>query len=285
MNEVIARARSVTLEVDPFPHLVIDNALDAAHYETLAAEFPTVDVVNRRGKRIRSNHLYLLSAADVAENPSITPAWKQFFQYPVTVEFWRDILPLIKQQLLAINPRLEELAGRPLEEFRAATRDKDNTFVEEIALDCQFGVNSPVTRKSTVRPPHIDHPTKLFNALLYCRAPEDDTPGGDLVLYRCSGPAVYSEGSSIMPTRVVAVKRIAYRANRFVLFLNSPRSVHAVAPRPPTPHVRRYINFLCEFRQPLFELEQLSTIARYSETARAATRAIFNRPIDEAVRV
>jgi hypothetical protein len=286
MIEVIARARSLTLETDPFPHVLIDDALDVSRYEALAAEFPSVDGVNYRGKRVRSNHLYLQSAADVATNPLITPAWKQFFQYPVSIQFWRDVLPLVKSHLLAINPRLEDLAGRPLEEFRAASRERDNAFDEEIALDCQFGVNSPVTRKSSVRSPHVDHPTKLFNALLYCRAPEDDTPGGDLVLYRCIGPPVYTDGSSVMPTRVVAAKRIAYRANRFVLFLNSPWSVHAVAPRPPTPHVRRYINFLCEFRQPLFERERLSSIARFSETARVAvTRAISNPKTDEAVRV
>lgn len=277
MINVLARARSMTLETDPFPHLVIDDALDGALYQTLAAQFPSVDVVNRRGRRIRNNHLYLLSAPDVAAHPDITPAWKAFFRYPVSVEFWRDILPLVKSQLLTINPGLEKLAGRPLESFRVAVREKDDEFVEEISLDCQFGVNSPVIRASSVRSPHLDRPTKLFNALLYCRAPEDDTPGGGLILYRATGPLVHSEGSSILPTRVVAAKRIAYRANRLVLFLNSPWSVHGVEQRPKTPHVRRYINFLCEFKQPLFDVPRLSVAARYYETARAVVVRTFSQ--------
>ena len=203
-------------------------------------------------------------------NERIAPEWREFFRYHVSGEFWRDALRLVKSHLLTINPGLEELAGRPLEDFRSVVREKAAEFGEEISLDCQFGVNSPVTRRSSVRSPHLDHPTKLFNALLYCRAPDDDTPGGDFILYRRTGPLVYSEGSSILPTRVVVAKRIAYRANRLVLFLNSPWSVHGVAPRPPTPHVRRYINFLCEFRQPLFQIERAPTLTRYFETARAA---------------
>ena len=277
MIDLLARARSMTLETDPFPHLLIDDALDAESYSMLASQFPSVDVVNRRGRRVRNNHLYLLSAADVATHPAISPAWKAFFRYPVSVDFWRDVLPLIKSQLLTINPGLESLASRSLEDFRVGERRKDEAFTGEISLDCQFGVNSPVTRASTVRSPHLDRPTKLFNALLYCRAPEDDTPGGGLILYRTTGPLAYSEGSSIMPTRVVPAKRIAYRANRLVLFLNSPWSVHGVEPRPVTPHVRRYINFLCEFRQPLFELAHLSPMARHYETARAAVSRAFVR--------
>jgi hypothetical protein len=270
MISVLGRAGSLTLETDPFPHLVIDDALDAETYAALAAKFPSVDLVNRRGRRVKNNHLYLLSACDVISNEQIAPEWREFFRYHVSVKFWRDALPLVKSHLLTINPGLEKLAGRPLEDFRVVIREKDAEFGEEISLECQFGVNSPVIRKSSVRSPHLDHPTKLFNALLYCRAPDDDTPGGDLVLYRRTGPLVYSKGSSIMPTRVVAGKRIAYRANRLVLFLNSSWSVHGVTPRPQTPHVRRYINFLCEFRQPLFEIERAATLTRFFETARAA---------------
>lgn len=271
MTSVLARAASLTLETDPFPHLLIDNALDPDIYASLAAQFPGPEIINRKGGPVRNNHLYLMSAPAVETDPRITAQWKEFFRYHVSIQFWRDALPLVKSQLLTINPDLEQIAGRCLEDFRAVVREKKHAvFDEEIFLDCQFGTNSPVTKPSSVRSPHLDHPTKLFNALLYCRAPQDDTPGGELILYRRIAPLVYTEGSSIMPTRIVEAKRIAYRANRLVLFLNSPWSVHGVGPRPKTPHARRYINFLCEFRQPLFEIARLPLMARYYETARAA---------------
>jgi hypothetical protein len=286
MTSVLGRASTLTLATDPFPHLLIDDALDPEVYALLAGQFPSIDIVNRRGRPVKNNHLYLLSAQDVIEDVRIAQAWRDFFRYHVSAQFWRDALPLIKSQLLTINPGLETLAGRPLEDFRIVVREKDTGFSEEISLDCQFGVNSPVIRPSSVRSPHLDDPSKLFNALLYCRAPNDDTPGGDLILYRRTGPLLYTEGSSILPTRVVAAKRIAYRANRLVLFLNSPWSVHGVAQRPQTPHVRRYINFLCEFRQPLFEVERASMLTRYFETARAAIQRVAandRTPLEEVV--
>src|SRR5262249_21943764 len=161
---------------------------------------------NRRDVRAKNNHLYLLSARDVAQSDAISADWKAFFQYHASAAFWRSALSLLRAPLLAINPRLEELAGRTLEEFRATVRDHNATFAEEISLDCQFGTNSPVWRASSVRSPHLDRPSKLFNALLYCRADDDDTPGGELVLYRTIAPVRYAQGSSVLASGIVPVK-------------------------------------------------------------------------------
>jgi hypothetical protein len=272
MINVLSRAARATFELDPFPHMLIDDALDADVYGDLTAHYPSLDVINRRGGGLKNNHLYLLSARDVDAHPRISEDWKAFFRFHVSAAFWLSALPLLRTQLLAIHPTLEALAGKPLEDFGVIVRDHDGAFDEDISLDCQFGANSPVTRASSVRSPHLDRPSKLFNALLYCRAPDDDTPGGELVLYRPVAPLLYSDGSSVLPTRVVPVKRIAYRANRLVLFLNSPRAVHGVAPRPRTPHVRRYINFLCEFRESLFDVERAPPLTRAFEGMLAAMR-------------
>jgi len=273
MTSVLARAASLTLETDPFPHLLIDDALDPDVYASLAAQLPGLDIVNHRGRPVRNNRLYQMSARAVEAHPRISAEWKEFFRYHVSPQFWHEALPLLKSHLLTINPDLERIAGRRLEDFRAAARERKHAVVDaEVSLECHFSINSPVTKPSSVRSPHLDHPMKLFNALLYCRSPEDDTPGGELILYRRIAPLAYAEGSSIMPTRIVEAKRISYRANRLVLFLSSPWSVHGVGPRPRTPHLRRYVNFLCEFRQPLFELERLPLMARYYETVSAAVR-------------
>lgn len=284
MTSVLARAGSLKLESEPFPHLVIDNALDPDVYEVLAAQFPALDIVNHKGRPVRNNRLYQISARAVETDERISEEWKEFFRYHVSNRFWQEALPLLKPQLLAINPELERMAGARLEDFRSVVREKRFApFDAEICLECHFGINSPVTRTSSVRLPHLDHPSKLFNALLYCRMPQDDTPGGELILYRCIAPPAYAKGSSIMPTRIVEAKRIAYRANRLVLFLSSPWSVHGVAPRPKTPHVRRYVNFLCEFGRPLFELERLPLMARFYESARAAMHRRFSRRTEAMV--
>jgi hypothetical protein len=249
---VLVSAASAILQSDPFPHLVIDNALEPALYERLTTHFPDIEAINRTNRPLKSNHPYMLSATEVLSGEGFSPDWKSFFEYHVSQSFWREALSFIKPSLLKIHPELERQAGRPLEEFRINVRQREGGIAGEIALDCQFALNTPVTKASTVRTPHLDRPNKLFNAMLYCRIPEDDTPGGDLVFYRCLKRVVYSNGSAVMPTRIIAAKEIAYRSNRLVLFINSPWSVHGVSPRPITPHCRRYINILCEYREPLF---------------------------------
>lgn len=266
MNHMLSRVGSAQLSLKPFPHLVLDDALDADTYAMLVAQFPAVDAINRRGGPLKNNHLYLSSASQLLNEQSISQPCRDYFAYHVSNAFWQASLPLVRAALLAIHPTLEAIAGRPLEDFRSIMRRKDVRFEEEISLDCHFGVNSPVTRPSSVRSPHIDRPNKLFNALLYCRDEGDETPGGELLLYRATGPLVHGDGSSVLPTRIAEAKRVAYRSNRLVLFLNSPWSVHGVAPRPRTAYFRRYVNFMCEFRQPVFEVPRLPAIKRIVET-------------------
>jgi hypothetical protein len=47
-------------------------------------------------------------------------------------------------------------------------------------MDCQVGMNSPVSRKSSVRGPHHDTPGEVYAGLLYFRDAKDKSTGGDL---------------------------------------------------------------------------------------------------------
>ena len=135
-------------------------------------------------------------------------------------------------------------------------------------LDCQFCVNSPVTKPSSVRTPHIDKEYKFFNALLYCRHPDDDADGGDLVLYKFkSKPGFSGAGRTAIPNRVEPVASVPYRPNTLVLFLNSLNSVHGVTPRPVNNHIRRYINITGMVRQDLFKVPKPNRILARLERA------------------
>ena len=51
---------------------------------------------------------------------------------------------------------------------------------------------------------------------------------------------------NVSDQHVTRFKTIPYRANTLVMWLNTPRSLHGVSPRPPTDVPRRYINILAE---------------------------------------
>jgi hypothetical protein len=257
--------RRLTLE--PFPHIVIENALDRGVYDALMAVFPSLDVVCGKTQGITSNTLYMRPARDVVSDDRVSPLFREMFAYHVSNGFWHELTPLLAATMRSLQPDLERRIGKPIEDWRVTTRGSDDNAAE-VMLDCQFCVNSPVTRPSSVRTAHIDKAYKFFNALLYCRHPDDDTDGGDLVLYKFkSKPGFSGAGRTAIPRRIEPVASVAYRPNTLVLFLNSPLSVHGVTPRPVTNHIRRYINITGMVRQDLFKVPKLNPITAVLERA------------------
>ncbi len=61
-------------------------------------------------------------------------------------------------------------------------------------------------------------------------------------------------GVSVPDDAVDTVSHVVYQVNTMIFMVNSPFALHGVSPRHPTPHIRRYLNFLAEFREPIFDL-------------------------------
>jgi len=75
----------------------------------------------------------------------------------------------------------------------ARVKQSSDNLGTDMKLDCQFGMNSPVSSLGSVRGPHIDKPYKLYAALLYFRRPDDNFAGGDLDLYRARKDAYLTD--------------------------------------------------------------------------------------------
>jgi len=136
--------------------------------------------------------------------------------------------------------------GKP----RAGVRRHSDTAGEcELALDCQVGINSPVTVEGTsVIGPHLDNPTELYGGLFYLRHPEDVAVGGDLVVYEWKDRQKrgFVEKRYIDPSHVIERGSIPYGPNRFVWFLNTMEAVHGVTVRQRSLLPRRLCNIIAE---------------------------------------
>jgi hypothetical protein len=268
MMSVLDAVRGHSLVGAPFPQLVVRSCLPTEQYQRLTQVFPDLTLV-AAGARIESNTAYILSGFQARRDPRVDPLWREFFDLHLSTEFCRDWVGFVADWLRRIHPSLERRAGKSISEMSIAARGELGSEEADLTFDCQFGINSPVwSQTSTPRTPHIDRPRKLFNALLYCRAPGDDTPGGELELYETVRAPAYFDGQNVAASGIRRAVSIPYEANTLVLFCNSPTSVHGVAPRPATPHSRRYINFLCEYRESLFETPQMSRLHRIAERSR-----------------
>jgi hypothetical protein len=271
VHSILERVRPEEIRMRPFPHVVVRDALPADYYAHLAATYPSLESVAGECEdtgELPSNKAYRLSAADVVASDSIDPAWREFFAYHASPEFFAEVRSQWGALIERIYPNIPADFGKPLSEFQVESRQpgahrRDDNYQTDITLDCQFAMNSPVRSVSSVRGPHVDRGLKLFAATLYFRLPGDAAPGGDLELYEFRDPryrfdpdrpmdyhfvrhSPYRELDVVPESWVRVVDRIPYAANVLVFWINTPFSLHGVTPRGITDVPRRYINFVGE---------------------------------------
>ena len=247
----LSRYSAADFALEPFPHLVIEPALPWDQYEQLERAFPALEIVTE-GRAPKNNTAYVLSAVDVP--PVVAPFMRSFIAAMAGESFMPQFLRLVAPHVRRAFPDFESRLGTTIE--RASLALRRTGLRSDISVDVQIAVNSPVTQVSRVRGVHVDNPLKLFNALLYMRPEHDASSGADLVLYRFTGARRFRQGVGVDDAWVEPVSTIKYRRNCFVLFVNTPTSLHGVSPRGLTSVPRRYINYLAEARVPVFDLSE-----------------------------
>ncbi|NUZ05788.1 2OG-Fe(II) oxygenase [Piscinibacter koreensis] len=238
--------------MEPFAHLVIENCLPADYYRALADAYPPdAQVLEldawRRGGPVQPNQRNDIGAHQVLRAPGlVAPVWEAFVRHHASAAFWADVVRVFGPALRATYPDLEQRLGGRLEHLASGVRFDPDGDAGPISLDCQIGINTPVTHPGSVRV-HTDAPEELFAMLLYFRRDEDDSTGGELEIRRWKpGRARRFVGSECDADDAELVATIPYRANTLVAFVNSDESLHAVSPRSPTPHSRRLVNLIGE---------------------------------------
>lgn len=260
------------LKTRPFVHLVHDQVYSEDIYAKLAGSFPSARRFIGNLKDFASNQAIRIPAGEIIGNPEFDPLWREFFAYHTSRDFWLEVIGVLGDGIRAVHPDLEKVIGKKLEDFVVTRRGSGEPG--DVMLDALFVVNTPVQKKSSVRPAHVDSENELFAGLFYMRAADDNTPGGDLALYRFKGSpqfgAHYAELSDL-----IEENKIVYGANRFVIFVNSEASVHGVTPRPPTDKYRRYINIIGTTERDIFSLPKLPLHRRLWSRLK---RRLVNKP-------
>jgi hypothetical protein len=245
---------------EPFAHFVSRAALAPDLYRQLDASFPSAETILGGRPASIENAAARLPAFKVLDNPAIATEWREFFKIHTSTIFWADIVRVFGDSLRSTFPRLEDRVGRRLEEFRIGVRGAEPEV--DLRLECQFVINTPGTRTSSVKTPHVDKRQTLFAALYYFRDPEDRSQGGDLEFYRWQRSPRFLNYRMILPEDVTPIETVPYGPNTLACFVNSAQSVHGVTPRGPSVRPRRYINFIAELPFKAFATRSMSIPAR-----------------------
>lgn len=256
---VLQNFRDSLVRRDPFPYLVIEDALPADIYERLATGYPSESLIfenhrsKRAGENYRPNTRYDLTAARVLGDRTLDLGlWREFTEYHTSQEFLDEVLSKLGDLIEGTHPNLisrmrkKSPDGKPRAGVRYFSDSKDRC---ELALDCQIAINSPTTETPTsVRAAHLDNPVEIYAGLFYLRHPGDRSHGGDLEIYTWKDPNRKHIGPRrLIPRGNVVVKdSVTYGPNRFALFVNSIEAIHGVTVREVTQYPRRLVNIIAE---------------------------------------
>lgn len=251
VQSILASASRDEIQLEPYPHLVVNDALDPEYYEQLANSFPDAEFV-AGGAPLENNAAYLRSAIDVIDNPRVPEIWREFFAFHTSTEYFQQVVSLWGDLIYELNPSLEANFGKSLRDFSVGIRNpgkrksQDNRQ-HDVVMVCEFGINSAVDVPGSVRLPHVDNPAKIGSALLYFRDPGDESSGGEYELYRIRERMFPKTKSKNIPVKYLEkVETVPYKANTLLTWVNSAGSVHGVSPRSVTPIPRRYIAVAAE---------------------------------------
>ena len=241
---------------EPFPHVLVENALDEELCRQLIREFPPPETFTQ-GRPVGSNQKLIYTGARALADPDLSDGWKSFISEHLQPSIWAEMLGLFRPHLLGAYPDFEQRFGK-LDELRPGVRNIDDYSRCDLLLDSELVMHTPVVgRPAAERGPHLKICTKPFLGFLYLRPDEDDAQGADHVLYSIKpGPSpLFDQVQATDPELLTAEKVIPYRNNTFIFFLNTPESIQGLTPRSPSGVPLLMHHFLVEMREPLFEIE------------------------------
>jgi hypothetical protein len=239
---LLRRATAQDVCLEPYPHLVIRDALHPDVYAALEQNYPSDEII-RSARHVANRDQ--IQAPELLAHEGIATLWKQFAEYHISQAFYHELLRLFGEQARSHYPWLEAEKGYPLAAFSTGVRDAKAATLPDVCLDCQPGLNVITDTAMTPRSPHLDANNKLFTGLFYMRLPGDSSGGGDFLLYRPRTlPLPFDTPVTVAEEHLEIAKVVPYQPNTAVFFMNTPLALHGVAVRDATPVPRRLVNLV-----------------------------------------
>lgn len=248
---LLAAVTPADIRTDPFPHIILNDALDPALYARLSAEYPPIEMFmapRSAGHPYPSNSRYEFAAWIAQIHPEVGTLWKEFVRRHSDPAFMAEVFRLFDGYW---PDSLRDALGGSFEGHSTGRLLEPLDVPPRIWLDARAEINTPVHGKASIsRGPHLDTPNRLYSGLYYFRHPQDESDGGALHLYRWKNGPQAIDRFQHPEDAVELALTIPYQANCFVLFPQGLHALHGVGLRAPTPHVRRYVFITAQIETP-----------------------------------
>jgi len=236
MNKISVLQNFKKVESDPYPYIMIQQALPEHIHNELLSTLPNEFIDQQESRDHHGKKTYHVNQVK-KDGWKISNIWKEFTEYHTSREFfdrvmdifspWNDILPIKKDKII-------------LEDRSQTQQPADvNCFT-----DFNF-VKHPPENNVSNRTPHCDNEKEIYAGLLYLKHKDDHSTGGGFNIHKADNLQMTGLRELVTPGPVV--NTCPYESNNFAMFLNVKRSVHSVEPRQNAHHPRISINMIARY--------------------------------------
>ena len=226
---------------DPYPHIIIEDALPDNVYAELERTFPENAVLST--EPFDGGICYRYKADKLLQEAFKPEIWRDFCDYHTSAEYVNQCFRLFEPWL---TPQLQREFLHEEVAARGWTNDAHN-----IHTDCQLVMHKPITDR-TSRTPHLDNPIEIYAGLLYMPHPDDSGTGGEFQIHHSKG--TITEVNKTLGRQVNdnnnggIAYTVPYKPNTFAMFLNTQKAIHSVSVRERPTQYRRSVNIIGEFK-------------------------------------
>jgi hypothetical protein len=239
----------------PFPHVTVDNYLDAAEYEALRRRFPACPPNSGP-----TGYSRFWGDADFDALIDAEPAWRRFFDWTQSQAFVD--LCLAPFAGVIADEAVVDLSNARFASHIETRREKEERHLAPTGLaPDQLFVRTDILQGNVGydRRAHVDHRRRAATMLIYlCDGDEDAMLGGDLILH-----APHGETVTIRP-----------RHNRMVLFPCVNASLHSVSRIESQRAPRNYVQLTVSSSIDLWESRRAPGLAGVRQALGRKVRAL-----------
>lgn len=249
MNLSVLQKKPLLIK-DPYPHVIIENALPDSIYDQLEREWPAQQLLAT--DPFDNGICYRLKSDEMLKPGVVSDLWKQFTAYHTSAEFYKEVKSIFNDYMPSVEDIDNTISPRGW--------DKGN---DKIGSDCQTVMHQPINFSS--RTPHIDNPREIYAGLLYMPYADCKSTGGEFQIHETLSNVTEvnkNGGREVGDKAGKIVKSVPYRRNTLVMFCNnSTQAVHSVSARKDAVKHRRSVNIIAEFnrvaKRSMFDVKEL----------------------------
>lgn len=236
MNKLSVLQNLKKVNAKPYPHVIIENALDENIFNELKSKLPESYVAGQpvgpdQSKRVKYHVLQ-------EDDWPISNIWKEFFEFHTSKEFFDQVLDMWEP----FNVKYA-VARDSIVIGKGKAHGKANCYT-----DCQFVRHNVVAEGVTTRTPHVDNKNEVYAGLLYFK--HDNSTGGGFNIHKQPFESGWdSKQNNELYEPGPIVDTCEYKDNNFVMFFNQKYAVHSVEPRAGVQSPRWSINIIGRWTQ------------------------------------